>query len=177
MDRKWKKRILWTGLVALGSASLPMVGVDMEKFTIPAWIVSALWAVWITVAYYEFKPVVLGWFGKLHKPTDSELWEEDKGRGDLAAPLIRSAQGFARAEKIFNHCRYDKQPRAMPMARKAMVNRLITEGRTEETMRFLKGEKLGIYQITVGTPPKKGFTDGLYFGLVMEFQLRDKVQT
>ena len=63
------------------------------------------------------------------------------------------------------------------MARKAMVNRLIKEGRTEETMRFLKGEKLGAYQITVGTPPIKGFTDGLYFGLVMEFQLRDKVQT
>ena len=41
-------------------------------------------------------------------------------------------------------------------------------------MRFLKSENLRTYYTAITTPPKKGYTDGLYFGLVMEFQLKDK---
>ena len=121
----WKRKILWTLLVALGSASLTLLGVDMEKFTVPPWILSAAWTGLVVVFYYEFKPAVVGWFTRNRTPTSSEVWEQDKGRGDLAALLIKSAPDFSKAEEIFNHCRYDKQPRALPVANKAMVNRLI----------------------------------------------------
>ena len=155
-----KRKILWAVFVALGSVSLARLGVDMEKFTVPAWIVSAAWAIFLTVVYYEFKPVVLGWFGRKRTPKDYEVWEEDRGRGDLAASLITTAQGFVDAEEIFNHCRHDKQPRKLAMAKDAMANRLIKEGRTDETMRFLENEDLGLhYQLTVNTPPKEGATE------------------
>ena len=176
MNKEWRARILWAGLVPLGSVSLPILGVDVEKFALPAWMVSALWAAWITAVFYEFKPVFLGWFGKNSKTT-LELWDDDKGRGDLAAELIEEAQNFSSAEKIFNHCRYDKQPRKLAMTIDAMADRLIREGRTVETMPFLENEDLGTsYQLAVDRLPNDGATDTQYLWAVTVFRCRSKDQ-
>lgn len=68
-------------------------------------------------------------------------FRRDQGRGDLATRLIETAPDFQRAEKIFNDCRHDQNPRRLDLLDKAMVERLHKEGMTPETWRFLESER------------------------------------
>ncbi|MDE0077135.1 MAG: hypothetical protein OXM03_04420 [Chloroflexota bacterium] len=174
---EWKRKILWAVLVALVGASLPLLGVDMENFIVPTHVLAAAWGALAVVFYHEFKPDVLGWFGRKNTPAGFEVWEEDRGRGDLAATLIKSASTFGKAEEIFDHCRHDKQPRKLETAIDAMASRLIKEGRTDETMQFLENEDLGPgYKLAVSMPPVDGATDWQYQWVVTVFQGVSKEQ-
>lgn len=74
---------------------------------------------------------------------DLSEFRRDHGRGDLAARLIVTAPDFDAASGIFDDWRYDRHPRAKKAVVDAMVNRLLTEGQTEETEVFLNGAMTG----------------------------------
>ena len=74
-------------------------------------------------------------------------------RGDLAAPVIENSGKFAVAVAAFNNCRWDTDPRRVDLAWDAMVQRLNAEGKTEETMEFLRGENLVNFSLAESPPP------------------------
>lgn len=64
------------------------------------------------------------------------------GRGDAAARLIARAPRFKQAVAIFNNCRYSMHVVAAGQLHSAIIDRLRTEGPTEETHGFLTGEMI-----------------------------------
>ena len=145
-------------------------------FPLGDWRWGALALIAISPIAYSYRNEIKTWIInrfsiriKISNPTKAI----DSGRGDLIAVSISQAKSFHIAKEEFNNCRYDANPRRLDLAWNALVEYLKAEGRTDETMEFLRGENLANFPAAEN--PSEGYSaENQYLMAVTEFWFRGK---